>query len=240
MNNPASPLYQRYSNLDVRRGSLRAQVLIEAAHGIGVREGFAEESERISTVLDSSYADTLDSRYDFRRVMIDAHLVPPVITELRQVEQQPGERLIYLTLGAFRIVRPARLALSPPTWRDYLEIPVRRPLTASPISPQDDGEKTLWDRAYAEGVAKGIEEARASFSEDLNRLDRDYDGMQRYRELARQGAVSLPKVDVSSRKVRIGEKGNRVFIGEQIVTLRVAPKFRAVPAAAFHVSAAAK
>src|SRR3954452_8440576 len=234
MRDPTSNVYQRYGGLNPAAGPIRAQVIARAARGVGIRSGFAEEAARLNAAVAAAYAVQLDARYNFRTVMIGQSLVPPVITEIRQVAERGGARLLYLTLGAFEIVKPARLTLAPPTWRDYLRVYAAEGRSAASILPQDSSEQAAWDTAYTAGVAAGIEEARASFSEAFNRLDRDYAGMVRYHELAAQGAISLPVVNVSAAKVRIAEGGTHAFVGEKVVTLRVTPRFRAARPAAFN------
>ena len=61
-----------------------------------------------------------------------------------------------------------------------------RPARIPPLGPEV--------AARVQGMAKGIQEARDTFEDNLNRLQRDYAGMERFHELARQGAVSLPVV----------------------------------------------
>ena len=234
MRDPSSNVYQRYGSLNPVGGPIRAQILARAARGVGIRQGFAEEAARLNVAIEASYAAQLNARYDFRSVMIGQSLVPPVITEIRRVGERGGDRLLYLTMGAFEIVKPARLTLSPPTWRDYLRIRSTEARSAASILPQDGAEQSAWDSAYAAGVAAGIQEARTAFSEAFNRLERDYTGMVRYHQLAAQGAVSLPVGNVSAAKVRVTEGGTRAFVGEKVVTLRVTPKFRAAPPAAFN------
>ena len=150
------------------------------------------------------------------------------------MRRRGNDRLLYLTLGAFEIVKPARLTLAPPTWRDYLHVRAAEGRSAAGIMPQNASEHAAWDAAHAAGVAAGTEEARAAFAEGFNRLDRDYNGMARYHALAAKGAVSLPVVDVSSAKVRIADGGTRALVGERIVTLRVTPTFRVAKPAAFN------
>src|SRR3954468_16372594 len=186
MRDPSSNVYQRYGSLNPAGGPIRAQILARAARGGGIRQGFAEEATRLNAAIEASYAVPLNARYDFRSVMIGSSLVPPVITEIRRVGERGGDRLLYLTMGAFEIVKPARLTLSPPTWRDYLCVHATQARSAVSILPQDSAEQSAWDSAYAAGVAAGIEEARAAFSEAFNRLERDYTGMVRYHELAAQ------------------------------------------------------
>ncbi|KMO30583.1 hypothetical protein VQ03_28355 [Methylobacterium tarhaniae] len=236
LQDPGSPVFGRYGGLQSKNGDIRQQVLAQAARGTGIRQGFAEETARLNAELDGAYGAQLDRAYDFGPLMIDRTLVPPVITELHKLAERVGERTLYLTLGAFEIVRPARLSLRPPDWRDYLYntgIPSAPPGPAADLRPEDSTEEGVWSVALEAGIAVGIAEARASFAANFNRLDRDFAGMARYHELARSGAVSLPVVARTARPVRIAAGGERAFVGERTISLVVSPKFRAAPPAAF-------
>ncbi len=236
LQDPGSPVFGRYGALQSKNGDLRQQILAQAARGVGIRQGFAEETARLNAELDGVYGAELDRRYDFGPLMIERLVVPPVITELQRLGERVGDRTLYLTLGAFEIVRPARLALRPPDWRDYLYntgVPPAPPGPAAAVRPEDSTEEGVWSVALEAGLSVGIAEARASFAANFNRLDRDYTGMGRYHDLARSGAVSLPSVDRTSHPVRIAAGGARAFVGERIIHLTVSPKFRAAPPAAF-------
>ena len=234
MQNPSSPLFGRYEQHDDGARPLRPQILSQIARGNGIRRGFVEECGRIAASLLANNAAELDGRYDFSRQMIGPHLVPPVIGEAHNVRERNTDQLLYLTVGAYQIERPARLVIKPPTWRDYLIVNAADPQTlTSALQPQNFSEQSLYDQAYQAGVTKGIEEAREAFEDNLNRLERDYRGMERYHELARQGAVSLPVLQDSRTAVRLAEGGNRAFVGEQIVALKVSPKFKATHPRAF-------
>ena len=98
----------------------------------------------------------------------------------------------------------------------------------SPVSPSGDIEQGLYTQSYQSGVEAGKLEARAEFSENLNRLMRDYAGMQLYHQLAEQGALSLPKVSRRSNgNVRISAGGTLASIGGETLKLVVSPKFKA-------------
>lgn len=227
MRDPRSPVYHRYEGVKPETSELRPQVLAQHARGEGIRQGFLDENARLVAALDGE-ATRLDARYDFRRMMIGANLVPPVIGELKDVKQLGSSRLLYLTLGAYQIVVQARLVLSPPDWRDYLDLAPSDHRAIQPALKPDGGdEQKIYDASYAEGVAVGVGEARASFEEDLDRLERDYVGMQLYHHLAAQGALSVPTLARSRQAVRVAADGRRAFVGEQIVTLEVSPRFRA-------------
>ncbi len=232
--NPSSPLYKRYERNSVTDPQLRPKVLSQIGRGKGIRHGFIEEAARLRASIEGEAAARLDAHYDFTRQMIGSHLVPPVIGEVRNVEQRNGDSVLYLTVGAYQIVRPARLVITPPNWRDYLYIETAEPQTAiSALAPDTADEQRYYDAAYDSGVEKGIEEARQTFDDSLNRLERDYSGMERYHELEHQGAVSLPVVKDQRRAVRVADNGQRAFVGEQVVTLRVTPRFKAARKGAY-------
>ena len=143
MRDPTSNVYQRYGWLNPAAGPIRAQILARAARGVGIRLGLPKRPRASTPRSRHAYAVQLDARYDFRTVMIGQSLVPPVITEIRRVGERGGDRLLYLTLGAFEIVKPARLTLSPPTWRDYLRVHSAEARSAAGILPQDPPNRSL-------------------------------------------------------------------------------------------------
>lgn len=72
----------------------------------------------------------------------------------------------------------------------------------------------------------GVREARMAFSTALATLHRDYHGMRLYHELAQQGAISVPRVDVNNRRWRVTADGQRAFEGETTLEITVNSKFR--------------
>lgn len=230
---PLNPSFSRYSPT-LFGDAARPQIITRAARGAGIRAGYAEEGERISAALMSPEISTrLDARYPFYSLMIGTDLMPPVVVELKDVREARGGQAINLTVGAFEIVRPARLVLTAPTWRDYLILPDSTGENAASAQPQNDRERAAWDAAFRAGVAAGVFEARTSFSQALDRLDRDFRGMQRYQQLAAQGAVTLPRVSRTQQRVRISDGGERAVIGEQTIKLEVSPRFKATQPTAY-------
>lgn len=196
------------------------------ARATGIRAGYAEEAANIVAHLrQPEISARFDARYPFDRVVLPGHVVPPVISEIHDVKRTEGPRYLALTLGYFEIVRPARLAVRPPSWRDYLMLDVDPATTTRPVNINSSAERAAWDSAYEEGRIVGINEARATFEIQFNRLDRDYAGMVRYGELAAQGAVSLPKTTRTKTAVRLSDRGQKAHVNEQIVKLVVTPSF---------------
>jgi len=205
----------------------RQKVIHGAARGVGIRAGFMAEAGRINALLSTKYRGVLDQAYPFKLLMLaDGHLVPPVISQSSDVEELSGPNFLYLTNGSYEIVKDARLATLAPDWRDYLLLPIKEPRPPSGISLQDEDEKEFWSVAVKEGWEKGVEEARHAFMTGINIATRDILGMQRYHQLAEQGAVSLPDVDVQRQLWRVNGDGTRAFQSEQIIKLRVTPSFK--------------
>lgn len=229
---PRNPDLSRYSP-DSYGDKARVDLVGKAARGAGIRAGFAEEMDRITAVLaDPELRAELDRRWDFTEV-VSGDIVPPVIAEAHDITETTGDRRLILTLGSFEILRPARLSTRPPNWRDYLIVEAYSAPAPAAVAPHNAAEQTAWDGEYGPAKEIGIREARATFAENVNRLDRDLSGMQRYHELAARGALSLPVVSAKTTKLRISDQGRRADIGERIVELRVTPSFKAAAPAAY-------
>jgi hypothetical protein len=229
---PRNPDFSRYSP-DSYGDKARLTLVGKAARGAGIRAGYAEEMQRIATTLrDADLAADLDRRFDFTAV-VTGGVVPPVVAEIHDVAEVASDRRLVLTLGTFEIMRPARLATRPPTWRDYLVVDAYSAPAPAAASPRDAAEQTAWDGAYGPAKEIGVREARAAFTENLDRLERDLAGMRRYHELATRGALSLPIVAAKTTKLRISDKGTRADVGERIVELKVTPSFKPASPAAF-------
>lgn len=205
----------------------RSQVIQSAARGVGIRGGYYEEARRINDLLMTTYRNNLSAHYNFAPLMLQSgYVVPPAITEVRQVRELSGPNFLYLTNGSYEIVRKARLTTMTPTWMDWLLLPLREVRPPENLTMENNEERALWRRSVREGWETGVREARAAFSTALATLNRDYYGMRLFHQLARQGAVSIPQVDVSSRRWRVTEDGQRAFEGETTITIQVNSRFR--------------
>ncbi|MGN8096819.1 type IV secretory system conjugative DNA transfer family protein [Methylobacterium sp. 22177] len=208
-----------------------AKVVQKNGRTAGIQAGYVEELNRIADYLATpEIGRRLDAKYPFETLLIEGHIVPPVISELRDVKQVNGSRTIQTALGSFEIVRQARLAVAPPSWRDYLIVPSPPGSTGTWTPPKGAEEQANWDAGYKAGLGIGVEQARFEFDANFDRLDRDLAGMRRYHDLAQQGAVSLPVTQVRSTASRIGRGGRSAKVGEQTIDLVVSPKFQRLAA----------
>lgn len=222
--NPKSNFYAS-RGMFIDEGGIRNSALNDAAKGVGVRAGFSYEAARINDALQKRYRGVLTSRFSFFPLMLGGgRVIPPVITEVNNQQERLGNNFLYLSIGSYEIVKPASLALREPDWRDYLLLPVNDPRPPEGIAAEGSKELEAWKKSVDAGWAEGKREARRTFIANLNRLIRDYTGMQRYHSLAKKGAITIPRVQSIKNNRRVD--GDRMFVGEERLEIKVSAKFK--------------
>lgn len=200
------------------------------ARRIGLKAGFASEAAKLNEKT-IEWAALLDARYDFEPLLLmKERVVPPVIIEAGPSAEKAGDKMLFLTLGSFQIIRDARVTAKVPNWREYVLMPVSDPHPPGVQLVKTEQDQAVWDRAVRAGWAEGVEEARAAFVTGLDRLERDFEGMKTYHRLAREGALSILEVSVRGARARVLNDGRRALIEPRVVQLVVEPRFRATKA----------
>lgn len=181
--------------LDNPEDKLRYPALREAALSFGARGGLAHTSRQINKILQKRAAE-FNRIYDFTKVMVPGPegtmVLPPVISEARDTyEIENDGKVLRLADAVYEIIEQARFAPVAPLWHSYL-VRDYGPPTPPPhaLLPKNDGERDLWKRWVTEGWMQGVQQAHEIFQADLNRLERDFTGMVRYRQLHAQGKVN--------------------------------------------------
>lgn len=198
-------------------GYARQQVLREAGVGLGARAGLADRSREILGILDTRAAQ-LDSRFNFNNLVIGNNVLPPSISESRDVVAFEDDAM-RTAAGVFRIDEHARFSMPTPTWRDWLYIG----LDSGPVSvpnlgvngPNNETEKRLWQSLVKEGYEAGRAQAQAVFDANLARLERAHAGMVRYFDLWQRGMVSAPLI-ASSSEVVVREDDSTISVGNTL------------------------
>ena len=85
------------------------------------------------------------------------------------------------------------------------------------ILPTNDAEREHWQKHLKQGWDAGIKQAKEIFDVDLNRLDRDYQGMIRYLALLNEGKVS----DTVVAKGMLGTTGDGQAMRVNDRTIRI-------------------
>lgn len=195
--------------------SVRAEMLQNAALAFGTQAGLANAGAYINKKLETK-SSVLDTVYDFRKIQLEPGFLPPVITEGRDAYNQPAEDEVRAADTIYKIEFPARIVNAAPDWRTYLFVNVTEPETPNKaVLPQTSAESKLWDKYIKIGWEQGYEQASDLYDIGLNRLNRDFKGMLRYKKLYEMGMVTKPKLSKTELGVTGG--GNEMSIGDRII-----------------------
>lgn len=176
---------------------LRVPAMQDAALSYGARAGLAWSTREINKVLDGNAA-SLSRAYDFQRLMIkgpnDVMVSPPVISEARDTwESSDAGKTLRVADTVYEIIKQATFSPVAPMWQSYLISDFKEP-EAPPqaLAPHNDDEAERYRNWIREGWKKGEEQAKEIFDANMNRLNRDFTGMVRYRTLLEEGKVAPP------------------------------------------------
>lgn len=179
---------------------LRLPAMQEAAFSYGAQAGLAAATHGINKMLEAE-ARNLTRTYDFTRLMIqegrnNSMIMPPIIVEAEDSwESSDAGKTLRVADKVYEIIEQSRFTPVAPMWQTYLIVNYEEPpKPPEQLAPRDEDEKRAWDRWVTEGWYKGIEQAEETFQANLNRLNRDYGGMVRYRMLLEENKVSRPTV----------------------------------------------
>jgi defect-in-organelle-trafficking protein DotC len=178
---------------------LRAPAMRDAALSYGARAGLAWASQGINQTLKSRAAE-LTKTYDFNRLLIDgpsgSKILPPVISEANGAwESFDAGKTLRVADTVYQIIEQARFTPVAPLWHTYLIRTYTAPeMPPDALLPRSDGERDAWRKWVTQGWMMGLKQADEIFKSDLNRLERDFTGMVKYKALVEQGKVSKPTV----------------------------------------------
>jgi defect-in-organelle-trafficking protein DotC len=198
---------------------IRGDALKQAALSFGARGGLAWRTFQIQRRLAENEGN-MTKVYSFGALLIAAPsgllVEPPVVSEAqRAVIVAVGGQNAAVADRVYRINRNARIVTAPRDWRSYLERDwgkVEPP--PKMLRPKNELEMAGWKQWVVVGWEEGIKQADEIFTADLDRLNADYTGMIRYRELLAQGMITAPYAAQEDRGVtgggtemRIGDRG---------------------------------
>ena len=201
-----------------RRAAMRG-----AAISFGMQSGLVRRAFELGQVLDR-YARQLDRVYRFDRVLIERdgfQVLPPVVVETtRAFRRDEAGRRAATARRVLRIERPAEVVSRAPGWRGYFERSWESPRAPSAVLfPRNPEERALWRAWVREGWAEGTGLAEDVFAADLDRLNRDFEGVVRWRVLEAQRMVTAPQLGVTRRAVVGG--GREMRVDEREIAIEV-------------------
>lgn len=203
----------------------RAQALLDNGLSVGLKAGLAWQLRNINAAVATTSRD-LDFIYDFNPLMIHQRVVPPVVTEARNLYNQDGDYTVRLSGAFYKIERQARFASLPPNWREYLTFPklvVDRSSLLATLAPASEAEAEVWRRAVSSGWNQGVEQANLMLTQAMDRLNRDYAGMARFHRFVIEGKLSLPAI--ASEDIPVTQKGATMAVDETLLRLTTLPEF---------------
>lgn len=207
---------------------MRNDAIKEAALSYGARGGLAWRTYHIRNELETRTTQ-LDKTFDFRQLLIPAPsgllIEPPIISEnINALIIEGTGQEAAVSDRVYEIIRNARIVSTSRHWRNYLE---RDWGDVSPppeiLRPTNKEEREHWIRWVREGWKKGLEQADEIFTDDLNQLSADYNGMVRYRLLLAQGMVSPPYALQVDRGIT--GSGDKMRVGDRAVQITGKPEF---------------
>jgi defect-in-organelle-trafficking protein DotC len=209
-----------FSNTN-KMGAIRVQGLRDTALSVGARGGLAWRAAQINTVL-LQHENMLYRLFNFNAMLLEKNVLPPVLIEARNTLSLGGTDTIRIADRIYQILNQAKFVTVAPSWRDYLWLSYSPPEAPDrSLLPKNREERLIWKKYIAEGWRAGIQQAELIFKENIARLQRDYDGMIRYRTLLAQNMVSPPFVAQLDMGITGG--GSDLTVNDRVLRITAFP-----------------
>lgn len=210
-------------------GNVKMQAMHDYAKSVAIRAAMSSRFDGMEGII-AGHSRELDAIYNFEPLMIQQRVVPPVITEARDLYNQSGKLQIRLSKALFNIERQAYFSSTAPNWREYLKFPKegnaygKFAYVGGDMQPKNNAEGKIWADATAEGWELGSRQANVVLEQAMERLNRDYIGMIRFHTLVLEGKVTMPSV--SSYNLYDSNNGSRLIVGEELLQIDILPTFK--------------
>lgn len=199
----------------------RETALKETALSLGAQGGLAA---RAKTIDDQLVKETrnLDAIYDFKALLLDNNVMPPVLVEGRNTLNMASLQALRISDRTYRVIKQAHFVTTPPGWRQYLWMDYAKPDTPHvSLLPKNKDEKLIWYAYVEKGWQQGVDQANTILEENLARIKEDFTGMILYRKLLAMNMVSAPYV--SHTDLGITGDGNEIHIDDKVLRITALP-----------------
>ena len=206
----------------------RLKAILDSAYNYAVRKGIESEMKVIRNAIRKNERN-FDSIFNYSPLMIHDRVVPPVVTEARNIVQNKNSGTLKTTSALYRIEKQAYFSTLPPNWRTHLSFPEskfavdenERPTRE--IMPRGSTEIAKWKEVTTKGFKDGQLEAQSMLKYGLNQLNKEYVGMIRFHEFVLAGKVSMPSI--SRQELAITNNGSAMALDQKLLTIRTLPSF---------------
>lgn len=193
---------------------MRRDAISEIAFALGSSGGLAQRMKEIKKEIDVR-ANEFTQLFDFSKMTVDNGVLAPVLEEGLSNYTQKSTEQIRIADKIYRIQAPAKFVSVYPTWQTYLVFSYPSyDMPSAAYLPKNESEKAIWDAAVKEGWKKGIAQANSIFEASFNRLQRDYEGMIKYKILLAQGLIT-PTL-IARQNLGVTGGGKEMAINDQI------------------------
>lgn len=198
--------------------AVRYDSIHQMALKFGAQSGLAWQSDNISSIL-SAHRKRLASVYDFRGLLIDAHILPPILQETRQdINLDASENMMRISDMTVEMIQEAKFVTTAPLWHEYVQLGHSAPMLPQvSLLPQNVEERDIWDKSVLDGWLMGVEQANDIFMSGIYRLNRDFTGIVLFHRFYEQGLVSRPYASTTEMGVTGDER--KVVVGDQVVRM---------------------
>lgn len=204
---------------------IRLQTLKQAAFSWGVQEGLFWRYGNIVTSLDNQSLE-LHTVFSFNKFIVDGKMLLPSIIKADRIFEQTASDTARTVNVSFTLDKPARLVPQTPTWRDYLIRNIDEPQKPHDvIFPRTPEETQVWVENLDKGWEEGVKQADDIFEIDLRRLQRDIEGMYRFRKLLAMGIVTMPKIASSKYSVVKLDNGRTMNLNDVVYSITTQSDF---------------
>lgn len=221
-------LFKRDSSNAVAQ-DMRLRSIYDYAKSIAIRAAINNGIENYNDIIRSNERN-LDAIYNFQPLMIANKVVPPVITEARNLYNQAGSDQIRTSDAIYQIDKQAYFSSTPPNWRAYLNFRNEGAAyenwayVGGDLTPKNGLERKVWANGTLDGWRLGSDEAKKIVQSSMDRLNKDYIGMIRFHQLVIAGRITMPSI--SSYSLYDTNTGDKLILGEELLKIQSLPQFK--------------
>lgn len=204
--------------------NLRVKVLIESAHTLAFQAGVKWRYNILMQAIEARQNE-FNRIFSFSPLLIEGRVLPPVIQWADKSTTVETNDYATSVDAQYRIISPARIVSTPPSWRDYLCFNFEALETVAPeVLPNTSKEREAWQKAVLKGWGAGVTHANEIFILNMEKLISEYRGILRFKMLADKGIVSIPILAEGNLGVQIGD--NVLNVNQQTFRITVPAAFR--------------
>jgi len=200
---------------------IREMALKETALSLGAQAGLAYRAKYIDDQL-VKQTRNLDTIYDFRALVLEHNVLPPVLLEGRNTLNLADTQTIRVSDRTYKVSKQAHFITTPPDWRQYLWMDYQKPdYPNTTLLPKSKEERQIWSCYVEKGWEKGVDQANTILEESIARIKEDFIGMILYRKLLAMNMVSPPYV--SNTELGVTGDGDEIHIDDRVLRITALP-----------------